>query len=309
MKLRIMLGSLALMASPVQADVKAGVDAWSRGSYAAAIKEWRPAAINGDADAQFNLGQAYKLGRGVPVDLKMAEDWYRKAALQGHVQAEDNYGLVLFQNGDRQRALPYVEKSAARGEPRAQYLLGTAFFNGDLVRKDWPRAYALMTRASAAGLTPASASLAQMDKYMPLDQRQRGLVLARELERTAVRQPVILPERPVAQPVPASVAIRTNTPPSRPRFDPPVTTPRPAPRIEASPRGGWRIQLGAFGDPGNARSLWGRLQGRLGGLQPYYVKAGPVTRLQAGPLANKAAAERACGAVRSGGQACLAVAP
>src|SRR3954467_12127042 len=82
--------------TPAFADVKAGVDAWSRGDYRKAIDEWRPAAIKGDADAQFNLGQAYKLGRGVPADLPMAESWYRKAALQGHLQAEDNYGLILF---------------------------------------------------------------------------------------------------------------------------------------------------------------------------------------------------------------------
>ena len=94
---------------PAMADVKAGVDAWSRGDHAAAVAEWRQPAIEGDADAQFNLGQAYKLGRGVPLDLKLAEDWFRKAALQGHIQAEDNYGLTLFQNGDRQKALPYIQ--------------------------------------------------------------------------------------------------------------------------------------------------------------------------------------------------------
>ena len=72
--------------TPAFADVKDGVDAWSRGEYRKAVEEWRPAAIAGDADAQFNLGQAYKLGRGVPVDMAMAESWYRKAALQGQVE-------------------------------------------------------------------------------------------------------------------------------------------------------------------------------------------------------------------------------
>ncbi len=104
--------------SPAWADVKAGVDAWSRGEYRKAVEEWRPAAIAGDADAQFNLGQAYKLGRGVPVDMAMAESWYRKAALQGQIEAEANYGLILFQNNKRSEALPWLEKSVARGEPR-----------------------------------------------------------------------------------------------------------------------------------------------------------------------------------------------
>lgn len=295
--------ALVLIASPAQADVKAGVDAWSRGEYAAAIKEWRPAAIAGDADAQFNMGQAYKLGRGVEADPKIAEDWYRRAALQGHIQAEDNFGLILFQNGNRQKALPYLEKSVARGEPRAQYLLGTALFNGDMVPKDWVRAYALMTRASASGLAPASASLAQMDKYIPADQRQKGTALARELEATAAWQVVAVQTPPKSKPAkPAVAKPQAAAAPPKPKSSP--VTPPP---IVAG--GTWRIQLGAFGDPAGARAQWGKVRGRLGGLQPYYVKAGAVTRLQAGGLANKAAADRACSAIRSAGNACLVVAP
>ena len=60
------------LSSPALADVKAGVDAWERGEFAKAVEEWRDPAAKGDADAQFNLGQAYKLGRGVPMDLKQA---------------------------------------------------------------------------------------------------------------------------------------------------------------------------------------------------------------------------------------------
>ena len=100
----IALGAASLLAAPALADVKAGVDAWARGEYETAVKEWRPAAINGNRDAQFNLGQAYKLGRGVSVDLAQAEEWYRKAAIQGHEKAEDNYGLVMFQGGKRTEA-------------------------------------------------------------------------------------------------------------------------------------------------------------------------------------------------------------
>ena len=93
MKTRLMVLAAALAgglaATPAFADVKAGVEAWSRGDYPAAVAQWRAPAAAGDADAQFNMGQAYKLGRGVPVDLAMAESWYRKAAVQGHAQAEE----------------------------------------------------------------------------------------------------------------------------------------------------------------------------------------------------------------------------
>lgn len=319
------------------AGVKEGVDAWSRGDYQGAVAQWRQPALNGDADAAFNMGQAYKLGRGVPVDLKIAEDWYRRAAAKGHVQAEDNLGLVMFQNGDRQRALPYIEKSAARGEPRAQYILATALFNADMVKKDWVRAYALMTRASAAGLAPASASLAQMDKYVPFEQRQKAMALARELEAQASR-PAALPEpasppkrtagtvktEPVAPSTPDSGRIIAGTPPKpeapvrtasvakpaeKPGGSKPVPKPTPSP-VAAASGGKWRVQLGAFGDAGKAGALWKSLSGRiasLGTLQSYQVKAGAITRLQAGPLATRADAEKVCSAVKAAGQACLPV--
>ena len=141
----------AALAIPAFADVKDGVDAWQAGDYQKAVAEWRPLAVAGDADAQFNLGQAYKLGRGVPADLGQAESWYRRAAKQGHLQAEDNLGLILFTANKRDEAMPYIKASADRGEPRAQYVLGTAMFNGDYATKDWPRAYALTKRASDAG--------------------------------------------------------------------------------------------------------------------------------------------------------------
>ena len=327
---------LSLMANPAFADVKSGVEAWSKGDYPSAIKAWRPLAITGDADAQFNLGQAYKLGRGVPLDLKQAEDWYRKAALQGHLQAEDNYGLVQFQNGSRQQALPWIEKSAARGEPRSQYILGTALFNGDMITKDWVKAYALMTRASAAGLAPASASLAQMDRYIPIDQRQKGLSMARNMEMAAAK-PILPPIASLpARPAPArpSVVRPVDLPPSLPAdVDPvepdpiepdlpPVITPKPRPvavapkpaipRPAAVAGKGWRVQLGAFGDEARARSLFASLEKRVDGLAaltPYLVKAGAVTRLQAGPLASAAAADKICAQVKAAGNGCLPVNP
>ncbi len=384
------LGMTAL-AAPALADVKKGVDAWERGDYPAAVKEWRPLAIKGDADAQFNLAQAYRFGRAVPQDMKQAEEWYAKAARQGHAQAEDNLGLIKFQGGDRAGAIPYIERSAARGDPRAQYVLGTALFNGDIIAKDWVRAYALMTRASAAGLPSASSSLAQMDKFIPVTERQRGLAMARDLEMNAQRPAVAMaPSAPVraAPPVetrpipkPAGTApVRTaSVPPSRwslpgsgalpppprarrpqpapvpaetvpedlpeiiepapveappgatydpaPAYTPPPRPvarpmPRPAPvkvvpkpkpaAVAATPKpapgGKWRVQLGAFSTPAAAKAQWSRLasSGGVRGLQPYLVKAGAITRLQAGPLASRAAAEKACKGVSGG---CLVVAP
>lgn len=387
----------SMLTAPAFADVKDGVDAWQRGDYPAAVTEWRPLALAGDADAQFNLGQAYKLGRGVPADLVQAEDWYRRAAKQGHLQAEDNLGLILFTANRRDEAMPFIIHSAARGEPRAQYVLGTAHFNGDLAAQDWPRAYALTKRASDAGLGIASARLVQLDKLIPLEQRQRGLAMLPEIERgeqqarlaavnaaappaaakPAAASPVKVASLPASGPgtsytpppvIAATPAapIRSVATPSSPAASaaaaaateatanataatakpgttyaaPPESgtlTPAPAPtkpaRIEpvaakptpvapkpapakaataapvqntaASP---WRAQLGAFGVEANARNLWASLEKKnpvFANRQPYLVKTGKLTRLQAGGFANKAEADAFCASVSKSGQACL----
>ena len=177
--------ALALGAQPALADVKAGVDAWSRGDYAVAVREWQGLAEAGDADALFNLAQAYRLGRGVPVDEARAETYYARAAAKGHLQAADTYGLMLFQSGRRELALPYVEDAARRGDPRSQYLLGIAYFNGDLVSKDWVKGYALLTLANSAGLPQAAPALAQMDASVPLEQRQQAAGLAEQMRAQA----------------------------------------------------------------------------------------------------------------------------
>ena len=174
-----------LTAGAAQADVKTGVDAWSRGDYAAAVHEWQGPAAVGDADAMFNLGQAYRLGRGVPQDSARAEELYARAAAKGHLQAADTYGLMLFQEGRREAALPYLEDAVHRGDPRAEYLLGIAAFNGDAVPKDWVRAYALVTLANQHSLPQAAAALAQMDKFIPLEQRQQAQGVALQLENQA----------------------------------------------------------------------------------------------------------------------------
>ena len=67
----------AIMTAPAMAQsVEAGIAAWRANNYEEAIRQWRPLADRGDADAQYNLAQAYKLGRGVPVNLNLAEQWY-----------------------------------------------------------------------------------------------------------------------------------------------------------------------------------------------------------------------------------------
>ncbi len=337
--------ALSSIAVPqVFAQSSAGVDAYNRGDFAAAVKMWREQALKGDADAQFNLGQSYKMGRGVKVDLDIALDWYRRAAAQGHLKAADSIGHVMHYQGKVAQALPYLQPSAERGDPRSQYLYATELFNGVNVAKDWVRAYAFMTSASSQGMSLASRSLVQMDQYIPLEQRQQGVVMAGEIQANAnsarseqisgfpintappysAGRPVDLPPSypdqqsyPETRPAPGFPGTVTQSggviqSPAK-RVARPTVTPRPAPVKTAPVRtaavdGGYRIQLGAFSNEASARKLWTQLENRVNDLrsiQPYLTAAGKITRLQAGPFASRGAAEAMCGKLKSAGQACL----
>src|SRR5438270_433860 len=200
----------AAMAAPLGAQsVKAGIDAWQRADYSAAIAIWRPLAEAGDADAQFNLGQAYRLGRGVPLDLSAAKVWFERAARAGHLDAETTLGLLVFQNGDRVQGLKWLKQAADQGEPRALLVVGTALFNGDGVPQDRVLGYAYVSRSAAQGLAPAQDTLAQLDQLMSVTDRQKGAALARSI--------------PSGSPV-AATAKRVRTAQAKPTISKPPTS-------------------------------------------------------------------------------------
>ena len=86
------------LSAPAWAGFDEGLAAAERGDYETALREWRPLAERGDADAQYNLGVMYDTGQGVAQDYAEALKWYRRAAEQGHAAAQYNLGVV-YGNG------------------------------------------------------------------------------------------------------------------------------------------------------------------------------------------------------------------
>ncbi len=239
-------------------------------------------------DASFNLGQAYRLGRGVPINLAAAQTWLERAARKGHIDAQTTLGLMLFQNGNQVSGLRWLGQAAERGDARAMLIYGTALFNGDGLPRDPILGYAFVSRASAQGLAPAKATLAELDEILPLEDRKKAVTLA--IAKAKAAPPVPTKAKPV------------HTAAAKPK--PAPETPKPAAAPPAS--GTWRIQLGAFSQRGSAEALYRKLAGSLGGRAAFYVPAGAVTRLQVGPYASRAAAQAACNALK--GQACFPIA-
>ena len=286
----VMFASL-LFAVPAGAQsVKAGIDAWQRADYEKAVSIWRPLAEAGDADAAFNLGQAYRLGRGVPVNLGEAQIWLERAAGHGHLDAQTTLGLLLFGNGNQSEGARWLKQAAEKGDARAMLIFGTALFNGDGVTQDQVLGYAYVSRAAAQGLEPAKSTLEQMNSVMPLEDRKKGLAIAMQKAKTQ------------AKPAPKTTKIAQSAKPA------PKPVQKAQPPVPAT--GAWRIQLGAFSQRSSAEALFRRLSGNapVAGRQMVLISAGAVTRLQVGPFESKAAASSACASLLARGQACFPVA-
>ncbi len=73
-----------------------GCDAYERGDYDTALKEFRPLADQGDPLAQATLGLMYAEGEGVAQDYQEAVRWYRLAAEQGHASGQFSLGAMYI---------------------------------------------------------------------------------------------------------------------------------------------------------------------------------------------------------------------
>jgi hypothetical protein len=128
------------------------------------IAEWRKSAEQGNADAQFNLGNSYRKGEGVSKNYTEAVKWYRKAAEQGHATAQGYLG-VCYDNGngvakDEAEAVKWFRRSAEQGDADAQNNLGVCYANGKGVAKDAVEAVKWYRKSAEQGYAPAQNNLA-----------------------------------------------------------------------------------------------------------------------------------------------------
>ena len=109
---------LLLLATPAVADFAMGVTAYKNGDFETALKEWRPLADQGFADAQWALASMYQYGDGVTQDFNTAFRWYRLAAEQGNAIAQNSLGEMYLQGQgvtqDRIRALMWFNVYASK---------------------------------------------------------------------------------------------------------------------------------------------------------------------------------------------------
>ena len=176
--------SIVCLAAPAWADLNAGMDAYHRGDYATALREWQPLAEQGHAVAQYNLGLLYANGQGVTKDDAKARQWYEKSAIQGHADAQVNLG-ILFVYGrgvpqDYKMAVYWLRLSANQGNDLAQRKFGLMYERGDGVPQDYVQAYMWYNLGTANGAKPGAVLRDALAKRMTPDQIAEAQQLARE---------------------------------------------------------------------------------------------------------------------------------
>jgi TPR repeat protein len=130
--------------------------------YAEALPLLQQLAEQGNAPAQFHLAQLYRDGQGVARNNDQALIWYRKAAEQGQVKAQNYLGWFYSAAQDYSPAVAWYRKAAEQGYAEAQYNLGWLYAKGRGVVQDNKQAVDWFSKAAQQGYADAQFNLGWM---------------------------------------------------------------------------------------------------------------------------------------------------
>ena len=161
-----------------------GKAAYDRGDYATAMRQWRPLAEQGNADAQFYLGFMYALGQGVPQDHAEAAKRYRTAAAQGDAEAQFYLGVAYGRGRgvtqDYAKSAKWFRLAAEQGFALGQNNLGVVYQVGRGVPQDYVQAHMWYNLATIRSEEAAIKNRDVLARYMTPAQLAEAQRLARE---------------------------------------------------------------------------------------------------------------------------------
>lgn len=175
----LLLALVTFASGPVHTQTfEQAISAAQSGDYATAFIGFKKLAEQGNASAQFNLGNMYRQGHGVIKDDQLAEAWYTRAAELGNANAQGILGL-MYANGlgvikDERQAVKWYKKSAEQGHAMAQYGLGIMYGNGRGIPKDEQQAVVWHRKAAEQGIASAQGALGALylaGEGVPKDQQ------------------------------------------------------------------------------------------------------------------------------------------
>lgn len=158
------------------------------------FKEKLQEAIQGNSNAQFDIGSMYQNGRGVSPNRREAIEWYKKAAAQDNEKAVSRLNLLQANeerfskelasagNGDKEsqyklgnmytegvgtnidlaKAATAFEQSANQGYVKAEYKLGLIYYEGTGVKANSKTAFKWFKQAADKGYAAAQYYLGKM---------------------------------------------------------------------------------------------------------------------------------------------------
>ena len=159
----MMVFSTTAFSFPVKASMSNSTSN-HKSNYVKDIAILQTLADDDNEQAEFALGVVYEFGMGVAPDMRHAEDWYKKAALQGHIKAQsklaDLYAVGNKVRQDYKQAVYWWSKAAEQGDALSQYYLGFAYQHGKgRLLKDYKQAMFWYQKSAEQGDADAQTKL------------------------------------------------------------------------------------------------------------------------------------------------------
>lgn len=117
-------------------------------------------AEQGDAEAIYQLGRVYALGKGEEVDYDNAMTLYHRANALGYPLAANNIGALYDDMGEPEKSVEWFEQGIRQGDKRATISLGRFYLLGIGVEQDTFKGMQMLEKYDNHGL--ASYLLAQV---------------------------------------------------------------------------------------------------------------------------------------------------
>ena len=173
------LGTPGLRKAALEGDANAVYELANRASEGTgmardqtmALRLFERAAAAGSAPAQFRLGNMHEKGIGTARDPKLAMTWYRRAADKGNAKAMHNLAVLIAEGADGRpdyaAAADLFRKAAEFGVRDSQYNLAILLGRGLGIEQDLMQSYTWFAVAARDGDTDAAKKRDEVGAKLP----------------------------------------------------------------------------------------------------------------------------------------------
>jgi tetratricopeptide (TPR) repeat protein len=152
-----------------------------------AVTWYKKAAAQDDSLGDWLLGRLYLVGSSVPRDLNQAANACQKAADQGDPFGQYLLGAIKLERNEYAKAADWFRKAALQGLPQAQQQLGLLLKRGQGVSTDKFEAYVWLLVSFDTGNQSVVNDLQELEGQLGSTQLEQAKTKARELEQTVNR--------------------------------------------------------------------------------------------------------------------------